>query len=406
MKINENYRKLPVSYFFQNINSKVEAFVNEHPDANIIKLGIGDVTRPLVPGVLEALHKAVDEQAKTETFYGYGPEGGYPFLREAIAKHDFNAYGMPIKPDEIFVSDGAKSDSANIQELFAQDIKVAVGDPVYPVYVDSNALAGRLGELDKETHHWNNLTYLTMDENNDYSLPLPEKKVDLIYLCYPNNPTGITLSKDQLQKWVDYAIANKSIIIFDAAYEAYITENEIPHSIYQCEGAEKCAIEMRSFSKRAGFTGLRLGYTVVPKAIEFDGQSLNQMWSRRQTTKFNGAPYIVQRAGEATYHEPVASQIQENIDYYMENARIIREGLESVGFTVFGGVNAPYIWLRIPNNNDSWSFFEEVLVNTQIVGTPGIGFGPGGEGYFRLTAFNTRELTTEAINRLKTYFAS
>ena len=406
MQLNSNYKKLSESYLFSTINQKVTSYQSANPNANIIKLGIGDVTRPVVPGIIAALHTAVDEQAATETFRGYGPEGGYDFLREEIAKQDFQTNGLSIEVDEIFVSDGAKSDMANIQELFGPDSVVAIGDPVYPVYIDSNVLAGRLGNWNDDSNRWDDLVYLASNEANGFIPRLPSQHVDVIYLCYPNNPTGMTLTKAELQQWVDYANDNGSLIIFDAAYEAYIQEEGIVHSIYECSGAETCAIEVRSFSKKAGFTGLRLGYTVIPKAIAFDGQSLNQMWLRRQSTKFNGAPYIIQRAGWACYQEPAKSQIDDNIAYYMDNARIIRDGLESVGVTVFGGVNAPYIWMKIPGEYTSWDFFDLLLANAQVVGTPGSGFGPSGEGYFRLTAFNTYELTLEAVKRMKTYLSS
>lgn len=403
MKINNNFQKLPSSYLFSTITQKVEAFQKTHPDSKLIKLGIGDITLPLAQGIIDALHKAIEEQRNSETFAGYGPERGYEFLRKAILENDFKSRSIELGLDDIFVSDGAKSDTANLQELFSKEVKIAVTDPVYPVYVDSHAMTGRLGDYDTTKNQWSKLTYLPMNEENHFTLEIPKEPVDLIYLCYPNNPTGTVLTKEQLQVWVDYARKNKSVIIFDAAYEAYITEENIPHSIFECAGAKECAIEVRSFSKNAGFTGLRLGYTVVPKELEVDGQSLNQMWRRRQSTKFNGAPYIVQRAGEAVYQEPAASKIKENIQYYLNNAKIIREGLEEVGLQVYGGVNAPYVWLKTPNEVDSWEFFDDLLEKALVVGTPGSGFGSSGEGYFRLTAFNTYEETIEAVERIKEY---
>lgn len=404
MKPNTNYQKIPANYLFSTINQKVEQYKTQQPNADIISLGIGDVTQPIVPAVIEALHQAVDEQASSETFQGYGPEGGYDFLRQSVAQHDFQDRSLAIDASEIFISDGAKSDIANLQELFDVNNNIAIGDPVYPVYIDSNVLAGRLGDWDDQVGQWSNLTYLSSNEANQFIPELPKQAVDVIYLCYPNNPTGMTLSKTELQAWVDYALENNSLILFDAAYEAYIQEPNIPHSIYECEGATKCAIEVRSFSKKAGFTGLRLGYTVVPRDLTFQGQCLNKLWSRRQTTKFNGAPYIIQRAGWACYQEPGNSQINEHIAYYMENARIIRVGLEAVGATVYGGINAPYIWLKVPNNLTSWEFFDTLLETTQVVGTPGSGFGPSGEGYFRLTAFNSRERTLQAVERIQAFF--
>lgn len=389
---------------FATINRKIRDYQQLNPDQIIINLGIGDVTRPLVPGVIEALQQAVSDQASETTFRGYGPEGGYDFLREAIVKHDFKQREVILDADEIFISDGAKSDVANIQELFNEQIKVAIGDPVYPVYVDSNVLAGRLGFWEDKEQRWSDLIYLATNESNEFIPSLPSITPDLIYLCFPNNPTGTTLTKDQLQLWVDYALEHHSIIIFDAAYEAYIQEVDVPHSIYECEGALECAIEVRSFSKKAGFTGLRLGYTVVPKKLIFEGQSLHKMWARRQTTKFNAAPYIVQRAGAGTFAENTASQIQADIDYYMQNAQIIRSGLQEVGVTVYGGVNAPYLWVKIPSGMTSWQFFDDLLEKAQVVGTPGAGFGPNGEGYFRLSAFNTTQNTLEAVKRLQAYY--
>lgn len=405
MQANHNYSRISDSYLFSTIAQKIDTYTQLNPDKEIIRLGIGDVTQPLVPGIIQALHQAVDEQASTDTFRGYGPEGGYDFLREAIAQHDYQEVGLSMDSSEVFVSDGAKSDIANLQELFALDSIIAMGDPIYPVYIDSNVLTGRLGEWNEELGQWSELVYLESHAENHFRPALPTEKVDVIYLCYPNNPTGMTLTKDELQQWVDFALENESLILFDAAYEAYIQEDGIPHSIYECEGAERCAIEVRSFSKKAGFTGLRLGYSVVPKALTFLNMNLNQMWHRRQSTKFNGAPYIIQRAGWACYQEPARTQIEENISYYMENARMIKEGLKEVGATVYGGDNAPYIWLKTPAGVSSWEFFDQLLEKVQVVGTPGVGFGPSGEGYFRLTAFNTRAKTAIAIERLQKYYS-
>lgn len=405
-RINEHYLKMPGSYLFAEIADRVAAFKKENPDADVISLGIGDVTKPLVPAVVEALRKASDEMGQEDTFKGYGPYQGYEFLAEKIIKHDFNKYGIELSIDEIFISDGAKSDTANFQEIFGQDNIVAVTDPVYPVYVDSNAMAGRLGDYDSSTGKWTNLVYLPCTAENGFVPALPERKVDIIYLCYPNNPTGTVLTKDQLKVWVDYARENKSIILFDAAYEAYITEKDIPHSIYEIEGAKDVAVEFRSYSKTAAFTGTRCAYTVVPKSVAaYNGKgeafSLNRLWNRRQTTKFNGVPYIVQRGAEAVYSEEGQNQIREVIRYYMENAKIIRSGIESLGLSVYGGVNAPYIWLKTPDGYDSWKFFDKLLKEAYVVGTPGVGFGPSGQGYFRLTAFGSRENTEKAVERIK-----
>jgi len=404
--VNENYLKLPGSYLFANIDRKVSAFREENPDADIIRLGIGDVTLPLVPAVIQAIHRATDEMARAQTFMGYSPYQGYDFLIEKIIRYDYNSRGIELSRDEVFISDGAKSDTANMQEIFGVDNTVAVTDPVYPVYVDSNAMTGRLGDYDSKSGRWTNLVYLPCTAENDFIPSLPDRKVDLIYLCYPNNPTGTTLTKEQLKKWVDYARENRAIILFDAAYEAYISQPEIPHSIYEVEGAKEVAIEFRSFSKTAGFTGTRCAYTVVPKMLKGYTKSgepvdLNALWNRRQTTKFNGVAYIVQRGAEAVYSEEGQAQIREVIAYYMENARIIREGIASLGIKVFGGVNAPYIWLKTPEGYDSWQFFDKLLKDAHVVGTPGVGFGPSGEGYFRLTAFGSRENTLRAIERIK-----
>lgn len=400
-KINDNFQKLPGSYLFSTIAKKVAAYQQTNPDKEIIKLGIGDVTQPLAPAIIEALHKAVDEMGNAETFRGYPPEGGYDFLRNIIASTDYKARGCDISADEIFVSDGAKSDSANIQELFSLDSRIAVTDPVYPVYVDSNAMAGRTGVYDTNTERWSNVIYMPSTAENGFVPELPKEVPDMIYLCLPNNPTGTTLTKDQLQVWVDYANKNGSVIIFDAAYEAYISEADVPHSIYECKGAKTCAIELRSFSKNAGFTGVRLGFTVVPKELKCGDVSLNAMWARRHGTKFNGAPYIVQRAGEAVYSEAGKAQLKDQVAYYMNNAKTIKEGLAAAGYTVYGGVNAPYIWLKTPENMNSWEFFDFLLENANVVGTPGSGFGPSGEGYFRLTAFGNYENTIKALERIK-----
>ncbi len=400
-KINENYQKLPGSYLFSTIAKKVNEYQEAHPDVTLIRLGIGDVTQPLCPAVIEALHKAVDEMGHAETFRGYAPDLGYEFLRNAIAENDYVARGCRIGPDEIFVSDGAKSDSANIQEIFDVSDRIAVCDPVYPVYVDSNVMAGRTGTYDPDTGMWSDVIYMPCVKENGFVPEFPKQAPDLIYLCLPNNPTGTTLTKDQLQDWVDYANRVGAVILYDGAYEAYISEENVAHSIYECDGAETCAIEMKSFSKNAGFTGLRLGYTVVPKALKCGDVSLNAMWTRRHGTKFNGAPYIVQRAGEAVYTGEGKAQIRDQVAYYMKNAAAIRAGLAEAGFETFGGVNAPYIWLSTPEGMTSWEFFDYLLETANVVGTPGSGFGPSGEGYFRLTAFGTYENTLAALERIK-----
>lgn len=404
VKVNENYLKLPGSYLFSTIGKKVREFSETNPDKKIIRLGIGDVTQPLAPAIIEALHKAVDEMADAATFHGYAPDLGYDFLRNAIAENDFKARGCDISPDEIFVSDGAKCDSSNIQEIFGLDNKIAVCDPVYPVYVDSNVMAGRTGTYDKETGTWSDVIYMPCTADNGFAPELPKKTPDLIYLCFPNNPTGAAITKVQLQEWVDYANKVGAVIIYDAAYEAYISQPDVPHSIYECEGAKTCAIELRSFSKNAGFTGVRLGFTVVPKELKVDGVALHSLWARRHGTKYNGAPYIVQRAGEAVYSETGKAQLKEQVAYYMKNASYILNGLKEAGFTVSGGVNAPYIWLKTPDNMTSWEFFDCLLERVNVVGTPGSGFGPSGEGYFRLTAFGSYENTVEAVDRMKKLF--
>ena len=400
-KLNDNYLKLPGSYLFSTVGKKVKAYSEAHPDKKIIRLGIGDVTQPLAPAIIKALHGAVDEMADAKTFRGYAPDLGYEFLRNAIAENDYKARGCEIAADEIFVSDGAKSDSANIQEILSLDNRIAVCDPVYPVYVDSNVMAGRTGTYDAAAQTWSDVIYMPCNAENNFVPELPKETPDVIYLCYPNNPTGTTLTKAQLQVWVDYANKVGALIIYDAAYEAYISQNDVPHTIYECEGARNCAIELRSFSKNSGFTGVRLGFTVIPKDIKCGDVMLHSLWARRHGTKYNGAPYIVQRAGEAVYSAEGKAELKEQVAYYMKNAKTIKDGLAAAGYTVFGGVNAPYIWLKTPDNMSSWDFFDYLLENVNIVGTPGSGFGPSGEGYFRLTAFGSYENTVEALERIK-----
>lgn len=399
--VNKNYLRLQGSYLFSRIGEKVRNFQSENPDKKVIRLGIGDVTRPIAPAIITALHSAVDEMGQESSFKGYAPDLGYEFLRNAIAENDFKARGCDISPDEIFVSDGAKGDCSNIQEIFGSDNKIAVCDPVYPVYVDSNVMAGRTGEYDDITEGYKDVIYMPCTRENGFAPDLPSQVPDLIYLCFPNNPTGAVITKERLQEWVDYARKNGSIILYDAAYESFITEGGIPHSIYECEGAKECAIEFRSFSKTAGFTGLRLGFTVIPKELTAGGEKLWPLWARRHGTKYNGAPYIIQRAGEACYSQEGKAQIKEQVAYYLENAKYIYDGLKSAGYEVYGGVNAPYIWLRTPGNMTSWEFFDQLLEKVNVVGTPGSGFGPHGEHYFRLTAFGSRENTIEAIERIR-----
>ncbi|QUH23952.1 LL-diaminopimelate aminotransferase [Methanobacterium alkalithermotolerans] len=404
VKINENYLLLKSSYIFAEIAQRVNKFQEENPKAEIIRLGIGDVTKPLPPTVLKEFKNAVDEMGQPDTFRGYGPEQGYSFLIQEIIKNDFQSRGIELDSDEVFISDGAKCDTGNIQEIFGLDNVVAVTDPVYPVYVETNVMAGRTGPMDEEGRY-QKLVYLPCTAENDFVPSLPEEPVDLIYLCLPNNPTGTVLNKEELSRWVNYARENKSIILFDAAYEAYIQEDNIPHSIYEIEGAKEVAIEFRSFSKNAGFTGTRCAYTVVPKQVmaydsEGKAQALNPLWNRRQTTKFNGVSYPIQRAAEAVYTPEGQSEIKEYINYYMENARIIRDSLEKIGLNVYGGVNSPYIWIKTPEGMDSWEFFDLLLNEVHVVGTPGSGFGPSGEGYFRITAFNTLENTKKAMERI------
>lgn len=393
-RINEQFLKLSESYLFSEIARKVSDYKAAHPEAKVISLGIGDVTRPLAPAVIQAMHRAVDEMADASTLRGYAPECGYSFLIDTILQHDFLIRGIQLDADEIFVSDGAKSDTGNIGDILCVENKVAITDPVYPVYLDTNIMAGR------------EVSYLPATSENGFIPALPDKTVDVIYLCYPNNPTGTTLTKAQLKAWVDYALAHKALILFDAAYEAFITEEDVPHSIYEIEGAKQVAIEFRSFSKTAGFTGVRCGYTVVPKELKIQDRSgalhsLNGLWRRRQSTKFNGTAYIVQRGAEAIYSPEGKEQIRETIDYYMENARIIKNSLHILGYETYGGVNAPYIWLKTPDGISSWAFFDSLLKECQIVCTPGVGFGKSGEGFVRMTAFGNRENTLEAIDRLK-----
>ena len=406
--INENFLELQDSYLFSTIAKKVAEYTENNSEKEVIKLGIGDVTKPIVPACIEAMHKAVDEIGTIEGFKGYGPEQGYEFLRKAIAINDYKSRKIEIEEDEIFVSDGAKCDCGNIVDIFAKENKVAITDPVYPVYLDTNVMSGRSGKYNEETGKYENIIYLPVTAENNFKPELPKEKVDIIYLCFPNNPTGTVLTKQELKEWIDYAKENKAIILYDAAYEAFIEEENIPHSIYEVEGAKEVAIEFKSFSKTAGFTGVRCAYTVVPKQVkgytkEGEEISLNKLWNRRTTTKFNGVSYIVQRAAEATYLEEGKKQIEENIKYYKENAKIIKQGLEKAGFKVYGAINSPYIWLKVPEGISSWEFFDKLLKEVNIVGTPGSGFGPSGEGYFRLTAFATRENTIKAMQRIENW---
>ena len=406
--INEHYLKLPGSYLFSDIAKKVNTFKVTHPKQSLVRLGIGDVTRPLPDACIKAMHKAVDEMASADTFHGYGPEQGYGFLIEAILKHDFASRGINFSQSEIFINDGAKSDTGNIGEILRWDNSMGVTDPIYPVYIDSNVMCGRAGELGPDGR-WSNVTYMPCTVENNFVPEIPKERIDMVYLCYPNNPTGTTLTKAELKKWVDYALHNDTLILFDAAYEAYIQEPDVPHSIYEIKGAKRCAIEFRSFSKTAGFTGVRCGYTVVPKeltAATFTGErvNLNPLWNRRQCTKFNGTSYITQRGAEAVYSPEGREQVKATIGYYMENARLLREGLTEAGFDVYGGKNAPYIWLKTPDGLTSWQFFDRLLYDAHVVGTPGVGFGPSGEGFLRLTAFGRREDCIEAMRRIRTSF--
>jgi LL-diaminopimelate aminotransferase len=404
-RINDHYLSLKSSYLFTEIARRVKAFQAEHPDAKVIRLGIGDVTRPLAPAIIGGLHAAVDEMARLETFRGYGPEPGYEFLAELIARHDYASRGVTIAVDEIFVSDGAKSDTGNFQEIFSADSVIAVTDPVYPVYLDSNVMAGRAGAAD-ERGRYARIVYLPCVAENGFQPPFPDRAVDLVYLCFPNNPTGAVLDRAALTRWVDWARRTGAVLLYDAAYEAYIQDPDIPHSIYEIDGAREVAVEFRSFSKTAGFTGTRCAFTVVPKdvhgrAATGEAVSLNALWLRRQSTKFNGVPYVIQRGAAAVYTAEGQKQVRATIDYYMDNARIIREGLERAGLTVYGARNAPYIWVKTPPGLDSWGFFDKLLNEAHVVGTPGAGFGPSGEGYFRLTAFGAKDQTQEAVARIK-----
>lgn len=398
---NGDYLKLRGSYLFSTVARKQREYEASHPDRKVIKLSIGDVTLPIAPAITEAMHKAVDEMATAEGFHGYAPDLGYEFLRKAAADNDYKARGCDISPDEIFISDGAKGDCGNIQEIFSKECRVAVCDPVYPVYVDTNVMAGRAGTFNEQTETWSDLIYMPCTAENGFMPEIPSETPDIIYLCFPNNPTGGVITKDALQKWVDYANKVKAVIIYDAAYEAYISDASIPHSIYECEGARTCAIEIHSFSKNAGFTGVRLGYTVVPKDLKSGDVMLHSLWARRHGTKYNGAPYIIQRAGEAVYSEEGKKQLKEQVAYYMKNAAYILDGLKEAGYEVYGGKNAPYIWLKTPDGMSSWDFFDMLLERANVVGTPGSGFGPSGEHYFRLTAFGSYENTVAAVDRIK-----
>ena len=405
--VNVHFLNLQNNYLFADIAKKVNAFKVMHPKADVISLGIGDVTQPLAPAVIEAMHRATDEMATREGFHGYGPEQGYAFLREAILKNDFLPRGIHLDVDEVFINDGAKSDTGNIQELLHWDNFIGVTDPIYPVYIDSNVMIGRCGTF--ENGRWTNVVYMPCTAENGFTPSLPkDRHMDVIYLCYPNNPTGTVITKQELRKWVNYALKNDALILYDAAYQAYIRDQEIPHSIYEIRGARKCAIEFHSYSKTAGFTGIRCGYTIVPKDLtvaDFEGNrhSVHQLWNRRQCTKFNGASYISQRAAEAIYTPEGKVQIQATIDYYMANARLMLDTLRSLGYEVYGGENAPYIWMRTPDGTTSWQFFEELLYGANVVCTPGVGFGPSGEGYVRFTAFGSRETTEEALKRIKNW---
>lgn len=402
--VNEHFLKLPNNYLFSDIAKKVNAFKVSHPKTDLIRLGIGDVTRPLPQASIEAMHKAVDELANKETFHGYGPEQGYDFLIDAVIRNDYAPRGVYLEPGEVFISDGAKSDTGNIGDILRHDNSIGVTDPIYPVYIDSNVMCGRAGIL--EDGRWSNVVYLPCLSENNFVPEIPDRRIDILYLCYPNNPTGTVISKAELKKWVNYALENDTLILYDAAYEAYIQDPDIPHSIYEIKGAKKVAIEFRSFSKTAGFTGVRCGYTVVPKeltAATLEGERipLNRMWNRRQCTKFNGTSYITQRGAEAIYTLEGKKQVKAIIQYYMANARIMKEALESTGLKVFGGENAPYLWVKTPGEVNSWKFFEQMLYEANVVGTPGVGFGPSGEGYIRLTAFGERADCEEAMKRIR-----
>ncbi|MBQ8975526.1 MAG: LL-diaminopimelate aminotransferase [Oscillospiraceae bacterium] len=399
LKINDNFLKLPGGYLFPEIARRANAFSATNPPMPLIKLGIGDVTQPLAPAVIEAMHRATDEMARKETFHGYCDEIGYDFLRSAIAEHDFKARGVDISPEEIYISDGAKSDCGNIGDIFSKDNVVAVCDPVYPVYVDTNAMAGRAGDY-LEQGFWSDLVYLPCTEANGFFPELPEKTPDIIYICSPNNPTGTCATKEQLKVWVDYANKNGSVILYDAAYEAFITDPSLPHSIFEVDGAKTCAIEFRSFSKTAGFTGNRCACTVIPKELERGGVKLGSLWNRRQCTKFNGVPYVIQRAAEAVYTPEGQKQIKETIAYYLNNARVIKSGFEKAGLTCYGGENSPYVWFKTPEGYGSWEFFDKILTKACVITTPGAGFGPSGEGFIRVTAFGDADATEEAVRRV------
>ncbi len=406
VKINENFLKMEDSYLFSTVANKVAKYQQENPNKNIIKLGIGDVTKPIANKIIEQMKKAVEELRKSNTFRGYGPEQGYEFLRKAIVEYDYKERGIQILPDEVFISDGSKCDCGNIVDLFDVNNKIAITDPVYPVYLDTNIMSGRTGKYNKETGKYAGVIYIPCTSENDFIPELPQEVPDIIYLCFPNNPTGTVINKKELTKWVNYAKNNNTIILYDSAYEAFITEEDIPHTIYEIEGAKEVAIEFKSFSKTAGFTGIRCAYTIVPKELKIKSNngkevSLNKLWNRRQCTKFNGVSYITQRAAEAIYTEEGQKEIKENIKYYLENAKIIREGLDEVGIQYYGGINSPYIWLKVPDNMKSWEFFDLLLEKANVVGTPGVGFGPSGEGYFRLTAFGERKNIEEAMKRIK-----
>ena len=399
-KINTNFQKLSQSYLFAEIAHRMAAFQEAHPSAKLIKMGIGDVTRPLPPACIQAMHEAVEELASAETLKGYGPELGYLFLRQAIVDHDYKKRGVELDPSEIFVNDGAKSDTANFSDLFGPGIKLGITDPVYPVYVDANAMGGHAGDPDGKGG-WSNIRFLPVNAANGFVPEIPKEHIDVLYLCFPNNPCGTTLTKDQLKEWVEYALREKALIFFDSAYERFITEDDVPHSIYEIEGAKECAIEFRSYSKTAGFTGVRCGYTVVPHAVKCAGVELNKMWARRQTTKFNGASYISQRGAAAIYKPEGHEQAMNLVRYYLENAKNIRETMSKAGYECFGGVNAPYVWVKNPKDfPKSWDFFQYLMEEKHVICTPGVGFGSEGEGYIRLSAFNSHELTNEAMDRI------
>ena len=406
--VNEHFLKMPGNYLFADVARKVNAFKSAHKNVNVISLGTGDVTQPLAPAVIEALHKAADEMGRPETFRGYGPEQGYQFLREAIIKNDYLPRGIHLDLNEVFINDGAKSDTGNIQELIRWDNSIGVTDPIYPVYLDSNSMIGRSGVKDAHDR-WSNVVYFPCTAENNFVPEIPNRRVDVVYLCYPNNPTGTVISKEELRKWVNYALHNDALIFYDAAYEAYIQDPDIPHSIYEIRGARKCAIEFRSYSKTAGFTGVRCGYTIVPEEVSaatLDGKriELNPLWLRRQCTKFNGTSYLSQRAAEAIYTPEGKEQVRKTIAYYMQNAELMLKRFRTLGYEVYGGANAPYVWMKTPHGMPSWRFFDEMLNRAHVVCTPGAGFGPSGEGYARFTAFGSHEQTEEALKRIERWF--